>query len=1146
MAGQQPLYQWRSFRFFLDSEVKEEGADEALSVFSQPAGSSAKSAVRAEVTSCSSCEGCPYIFFGDSLGRLHAVDPQFHAATWQGHDTRVNHVLAVHGKDVLVSEGDDVSNASAGSRPPTVKMWTYDRSAPRFDPALARSIELFPGHVQEIPITCLCVSDDVGLVAMGCEDGDVLLLRAQPDRDLVTERIPPLRQRLLAARRNADASVHGARKPLPPAVTGLAYRPAELPQSLAPSPLSGLTPLLQPQGPAAPSTPSAPSSSASLGGTPAGARRGTLYVVTRRAIASYSLGPADARRVYVQEPGAPPNCATLMGDASPDYALGREEALYVYQPDDRGPCYAFPGTKRYLAWHRNYLVTVMRGRPEEPGPGAEPGATPPAPEDAGSGDDAGPPDVVRVYDVASHVVAFEAELPARIRFVVAAWGRVFLVLRDLRVIRLTEVSLADKLHILYGAHQYSTALAVARTHGAAPALLAAVHRKFGDHLSELSFLSETGDWDGAAQQWSLALYQHAAQAAQRYPQGDAGQPGARPAGPPIPHGESSRVIRRLVDGGKIEHLAKFLETLHLCKGASGEHTTLLLQCYVKLRDTERLARFIGRKGADDDQEAAQAAAEADARSGSEGEEAGAEEAPDAAEAPSAAAAEGEQQPPPASQRSRRRLAPRRSGSPERPGRKSGRKSELEAEKEKEKEKEKGAARHSFDVRAAIAACSAAGLHSHALYLARRHGLHAAYLRIQLEELRDAAAALAHLRRLPFDAALAHALQFGRELLRQLPAEATGLLVDLVSGNFAAALPPRPRQRPRRPLGRLLAPPAPAAGRPSGSSSSRPVSSRALPPALATPPAPSRRQRADPEPFLPLFGPEHGAELLSFLEAAAAAAAGPPPRAWRTRSSSACCRRARRGRGRGRRAWRRRRRPRASTRTTGCSSATPSPSGRAWWRCWAAWASAGSCCGSTSRPATPTPSSPPAPPRPGGPAPDPHAWGAALRFFARNARRFPGHLARALDAVEATGALSPLLVFRALAAGAAEGGEGGLTLGDVRGYLSKTLAWGRESSKCAACASPLDLPASHFGCGHAYHGRCLERAPSGGECPLCLPAWRQLEAVRGRLEAAPSSERHRELLAELGRAAPREDGFRLIPEFLAHARAGPLPAPSSSA
>eukprot|EP00741_Cyanophora_paradoxa_P024850 tig00000310_g23991.t1 len=544
-----------------------------------------------------------------------------------------------------------------------------------------------------------------------------------------------------------------------------------------------------------------------------------------------------------------------------------------------------------------------------------------------------------------------------------------------------------------------------------------------------------------------------------------------------------------------------------------------------LRDTERLARFIGRKGADADQEAAEAAAAADARSGSEGDEAGAEEAPDAAKAPSAAAAEGEQPPPPASQRSRRRLAPRRSGSPERSGRKSGRKSDLEAEKEKEKEKEKGAARHSFDVRAAIAACSAAGLHSHALYLARRHGLHAAYLRIQLEELRDAAAALAHLRRLPFDAALAHALHCRR---RRRASWST-------SSRATSPAPrrPRPPPAPSAALGRLLAPPAPAAGRPSGSSSSRPVSSRALPPALATPPAPARRQRADPEPFLPLFGPEHGAELLSFLEAAAAAAAGPPP-------------------------------ARVANALFECLLQEGSEGARA----------------RAARMAEEAPAS----------GLDPHHGLLLCHAFAFR----PGLVAllgrlgqrrellrlhiEAADADAATGALSPLLLFRALAAGAAEGGEGGLTLGDVRGYLSKTLAWGREvaeaegaaaealrqrtararadidrlrssaeiyqSSKCAACASPLDLPASHFGCGHAYHGRCLERAPSGGECPLCLPAWRQLEAVRGRLEAAPSSERHRELLAELGRAAPREDGFRVIPEFLAAARAGPLPAPSA--
>eukprot|EP00741_Cyanophora_paradoxa_P004475 tig00000806_g4344.t1 len=342
--------------------------------------------------------------------------------------------------------------------------------------------------------------------------------------------------------------------------------------------------------------------------------------------------------------------------------------------------------------------------------------------------------------------------------------------------------------------------------------------------------------------------------------------------------------------------------------------------------------------------------------------------------------------------------------------------------------------------------------------ARRHGLHAAYLRAQLEELRDAAAAPAHLRRLPFDAALAHALQFGRELLRQLPAEATGLLVDLVSGNLATAPPPPP-------------PPAPSAA--------------PRPPPRPPPPPPPPRPPAAPRLLLLPPRLEPGPPAGTVAAAAGGPGAVPAPLRPRARRRAPLV-------------------PRGGRRRRSSSS--------------------------SSRVAAPP----------------------------------PGHLARSLDAVEATGALPPLLVFRALAAGAPEGGEGGLALGDVRGYLSKTLAWGREaaeaegaaaealrqrtararagidrlrssaeiyqSSKCAACASPLDLPAAHFGCscGHAYH----ERAPSGGECPLCLPAWRQLEA----------------LLGALGRAAPREDGFRLelIPdrEPLAAARAGPLPAPSA--
>ena len=40
--------------------------------------------------------------------------------------------------------------------------------------------------------------------------------------------------------------------------------------------------------------------------------------------------------------------------------MGRKEAIYFYEPDGLGPCYAFEAEKRILMWYRGYLLVVAR------------------------------------------------------------------------------------------------------------------------------------------------------------------------------------------------------------------------------------------------------------------------------------------------------------------------------------------------------------------------------------------------------------------------------------------------------------------------------------------------------------------------------------------------------------------------------------------------------------------------------------------------------------------------------------------------------------------------------------------------------------------------------------------------------------------
>lgn len=56
--------------------------------------------------------------------------------------------------------------------------------------------------------------------------------------------------------------------------------------------------------------------------------------------------------------------------------------------------------------------------------------------------------------------------------------------------------------------------------------------------------------------------------------------------------EPSYVIRRYLDAQKIKNLTEYLATLHEKGTPTPDHTTLLLNCYTKLKDSSKLNEFI--------------------------------------------------------------------------------------------------------------------------------------------------------------------------------------------------------------------------------------------------------------------------------------------------------------------------------------------------------------------------------------------------------------------------------------------------------------------------------------------------------------------------------------------------------------------------
>lgn len=85
---------------------------------------------------------------------------------------------------------------------------------------------------------------------------------------------------------------------------------------------------------------------------------------------------------------------------SAEFCIGREEAIYFYEPEGRGACRPFEGKKVFVTWFRSYLVVVS--------------------EDPNSKQHQ-----ANIYDLANQYNAFSQAFP-NVTHVVSEWGQIFL------------------------------------------------------------------------------------------------------------------------------------------------------------------------------------------------------------------------------------------------------------------------------------------------------------------------------------------------------------------------------------------------------------------------------------------------------------------------------------------------------------------------------------------------------------------------------------------------------------------------------------------------------------------------------------------------------------------------------------------------
>ena len=127
-----------------------------------------------------------------------------------------------------------------------------------------------------------------------------------------------------------------------------------------------------------------------------------------------------------------------------------------------------------------------------------------------------------------------------------------------KIHQLSEKETQDKLNLLFKKNFYDVAIKIAKNQHVDSEGLVDIFRQYGDHLYA------KGDTGGAIEQYIKTI-------------------GVL---------EPSYVIQRFLDAQKIHNLTAYLQALHRKGLASEDHTTLLLNCYTKLKDSAKLDEFI--------------------------------------------------------------------------------------------------------------------------------------------------------------------------------------------------------------------------------------------------------------------------------------------------------------------------------------------------------------------------------------------------------------------------------------------------------------------------------------------------------------------------------------------------------------------------
>ncbi|KAL2264233.1 hypothetical protein VTK26DRAFT_65 [Humicola hyalothermophila] len=484
---------WKSFDFFDASQIT---LPTSSSASPNPSVDAPDTDTRALFESsneiASLCTGSGSLFLGSHDGVVRIVGPSWRVVrSFVAYEAggSITHMRQVEGTSYLVTVAEEYGGADSTNQP-VLKVWALDKPVKKTGIPTCLSTVVINNGKKPFPISAFAATEDLSQLAVGFANGAVTVIRGDLIHDLGTK------QRIIY---ESDEPITGVELHVEGALT-------------------------------------------------------TLFIATTSRILKLVI----SGKGHGQPPKTVEDTGCAVGCMAVDKRTGqvvvaREDAIYYYTMDGRGPPSAYEGPKKLIAVHRDYIALV----------------SPPAP--VGETDSmrrrfwGQAADSIYTFTLIHpelRIIAHSETVLSDVRHIFHIWGDLYILTQEGKVFRYHERSLQQRLEMLYQRNLYTLAADLAQRSGMDAQQQNTIFRKYGDYLYQ------KGNYDEAMTQYIKAI--------------DSTEP--------------SQVIRKFLDTQRIHNLIEYLEELHEHHKATSDHTTLLLNCYAKLKDIAKLEKFIKSPG----------------------------------------------------------------------------------------------------------------------------------------------------------------------------------------------------------------------------------------------------------------------------------------------------------------------------------------------------------------------------------------------------------------------------------------------------------------------------------------------------------------------------------------------------------------------